>query len=380
MPTTSDAPHTLGDVTLAHDRLASRDAAARVALEMTQLFAGAPLHTAVFHREATFDAFGAADVRTPRLVPSRLAHTPVGLTTAFRQFSPVMSDVLISSSAGGAHQLRTTPETFHAVYCHRPASYVYNRPGETTRGGDLRFGRRRLYETDQQAAREADLYLVGSKVMQDRVRSTYEREALVVPPPVGVERFRPTPRGERLLVVEPLRRDKHVDLVIAAARRLRLGLDIVGEGPDRARLEALAGPDVVFHGSVEEDVLVELMEGCRTVVAPAVEAFSAVPIEAQAAGKPVVAFAGSGARESVDHGFSGVLVFRHEVDAFVAAIEAADALDAAPADLADRARRFSRGAFRVRLLAALHVAREYLAAGEPFPRYGFELEGPALHV
>src|SRR5207237_531558 len=114
-----------------------------------------------------------------------------------------------------------------------------------------------------------------------------------------------------------------------------------------------AGPTVKFHGTVDDDTVAELMEGCRALCLPGVEDFGMTPVEAHAAGKPVVAFAGGGALETVKDGFSGVFFRDHDVGAFLRALNRCDDLDTPPLQIALAARRFSRGAFRVRLLAAI---------------------------
>jgi len=129
----------------------------------------------------------------------------------------------------------------------------------------------------------------------------------VVYPPVDVDRFTPRPRGERLLVVSRLLPYKRVDLVVDAATRAGVDLDVVGVGPALADLRRRAGPTVRFLGRLPDAQITELFESCRAFCLPGAEDFGITPIEANAAGKPVVAFAGGGAQETLEEGWRGVL-------------------------------------------------------------------------
>jgi glycosyltransferase involved in cell wall biosynthesis len=174
---------------------------------------------------------------------------------------------------------------------------------------------------------------------------------------VDVERFTPRPRGERLLAVSRLLPYKRVDLVVLAATRAGLPLDVVGTGPSLGELRAIAGPNVTFHGRTDDGRVVEMMESCRALVIPGTEDFGIVAVEAQAAGKPVVAFAAGGSLESVRDGATGVLFGEQRVEAVIDAVERADELPTTPEEVAENARRFSRAAFRERILGAVGAAQ-----------------------
>jgi glycosyltransferase involved in cell wall biosynthesis len=214
-----------------------------------------------------------------------------------------------------------------------------------------------LCRADRTAARRADLYLTSSEHVRRRIRTVYGRDAVVVPPPVDAARFTPRPRGERLLVVSRLLTYKRVDLAVDAATQAGLALDVVGAGPELDDLRARAGPMVTFHGELPDDSVTELMETCRALVLPGAEDFGITPVEANAAGKPVVAFAAGGALETLDDGYSAALFSRPTPEDLLEAIVRCDAIETSPEELALRAKRFSAAAFRRRLSAALSEAR-----------------------
>jgi glycosyltransferase involved in cell wall biosynthesis len=204
--------------------------------------------------------------------------------------------------------------------------------------------------------------------VQRRIRDLYGFEAEVVHPPVDTERFTPRARGERLLVVSRLLQYKRVDLIVQAATEAGLPLDVIGTGPQEGELRAMAGPSVTFHGRVDDGDIVEMMESCRALVVAGIEDFGIVSVEAQAAGKPVVAFAAGGSLETVEDGVTGALFYEHSVGALVDALGRTDALDTSPEDLAAHTQRFTREAFRDRLLGLIGKrADQHTATAEGMP-------------
>jgi glycosyltransferase involved in cell wall biosynthesis len=345
---------------LAHDYLNQRGGAERVALELTRLFPAAPLYTSLYRPRSTFPQFQEVDVRTSfldRLPVDRGFRNLLPLyPAAFASLGPVQADVLIASSSGWAHGLRVKPPGRVIVYCHNPARWLY---GEEYLGASsarqrliapLRY---RLRRWDQDAARRADAYVANSRATQARIKSIYGIDALVVHPPVQVSRFRPTPRGERLLVVSRLLPYKRIDIVVDATTRAGLGLDVVGFGPAVADLQERAGSSVRFHGSVDDATVTEMMQNCRALCLPGVEDFGIAPVEAQAAGKPVIAFGAGGALETVEAGVSGVFFYRHTVEEFLEAVRECDAITTEPETIANGVQRFSPGAFRRQMAATL---------------------------
>jgi glycosyltransferase involved in cell wall biosynthesis len=353
----------LGTVTLAHDYLNQRGGAERVALELSQMWPRASLFTSLYRPDSTYSGFRDVDVRT-----SFVDGFPVDrgfrslfplYPAAFRDLGPIGGDVLISSSSGWAHMLRVEDETFHAVYCHNPARWLY---GEAYMGATSWKQRTiapaldHLRRLDRAAAQRADLYIANSQSTRRRIKVTYGIDAPVVPPPVDVDRFKPRPRGERLLVVSRLLPYKRIDVAVDAATRAGIGLDVVGDGPSLDALRASAGPTVAFHGRLDDASTRELMQNCSALCLPGVEDFGMTPVEAHAAGKPVIAFAAGGALETVDDGFDGVFIHEQKPNALIEAYRRLDQLDSTPHEIAIVARRFGRSAFRVRLLMAIQSA------------------------
>jgi glycosyltransferase involved in cell wall biosynthesis len=347
-----------------HDYLNQRGGAERVALELARTWEAAPIYTSLYRPESTFPEFRAHEIRT-----SWLDRAPVDdhfralfplYPAAFAGLGVLDHDVVVSSSSGWAHGVRTSARALHVVYCHTPARWLY-RPEEHLAASSLQKRLstpllRPLRAWDRRAAAAADVYVANSENVRRRVRATYGRDCAVVTPPVDVERFTPRPRGERLLVVSRLLPYKRVDAVVRAANRAGLPLDVVGRGPAYPELRALAGPTVAFHDRLDDAQVAELMESCRAFLLPGEEDFGITPVEAQAAGKPVVAYAAGGALETVVEGRTGTFFRRHDEDSILAALRAADALETPPEEIAQHARRFSSQAFRATMRALVERA------------------------
>lgn len=352
----------LGDVSIAHDYLNQRGGAERVVLEISKVAPAAPIFTSLYRPDSTFEEFRQLDIRTApldRLPVDRHFRALFPLyPAAFRSLGPIDSDVVISSSSGWAHAIRTSERAFHVVYCHTPARWLWSEYGAAPVGrAMLRPFMGAMRRWDRRAALRCDLYLANSVEIQSRIRMAYGIESQVVYPPVHIERFRPTPRGERLLIVARLMAHKRLDLAIDAATRLGVGLDVVGTGPALEQLRSLAGPTVEFHGHLPDAAVDELYEHCRALVVPGREDFGMTPVEAHAAGKPVIALGEGGALETVTDGVSGVFFKSRNADSVIDAIRRCDNLDADPATLAAYATPFSAAAFRRSLTAAIAAAQ-----------------------
>jgi glycosyltransferase involved in cell wall biosynthesis len=361
-------PRISPSVAIVHDYLCQYGGAERVVLELSRAWPNAPIFTSLYRPESTFPEFSSREIL---VTPLDMVGDEESFRTlaplypmAFRSLGTLDQDVVISSSSGWAHSVRTAPDTLHIVYCHTPARWLY-RPEHhldaSLRTRAMGAIRGSLVRWDQGAARRANVYVANCENVRNRIRREYGRDAEVLHPPVDTDRFTPRPRGERLLVVSRLLPYKRVDLVVRAASAARIGLDVVGTGPSMESLRQLAGPTVEFHGKVEDDALTELFEGCRALCLAGTEDFGITPLEAHAAGKPVVAFREGGALETVREGLSGTFFDELTVDSLLAAIRASDELESSPAEVAAVAQSFSAPAFRERarqLVLRLLAARD----------------------
>jgi glycosyltransferase involved in cell wall biosynthesis len=254
----------------------------------------------------------------------------------------------------------------HICYCHSPFRYAWH---ERDRGlAELpRFARpaldvatRRHRRFDRRAIGAVTTLVANSRITRDRIRRFWGRDAEVIHPPVEVDRFRVSEPEDYLLFVGELVAHKRPDVALEAARRAGRKLRVVGSGPEMGPLRERYGRSAEFMGRVDDGTLATMYARADAVVVPNVEEFGIAAVEAQAAGRPVVAANAGGARETVVHGRTGWLLPPGDVDALTRSLtrDVSSGL-AAPEEIQRHARRFSTSAFRTRMQ---HVVDEATAA------------------
>ncbi len=278
--------------------------------------------------------------------------------TLIEQFNLEDFDLVISSSHCVAKSVMTRASAVHICYCHTPMRYAWDqfdayfgpaRLGST--GSALaRHAMARLARWDRDTAGRVGRYVTNSHYVAGRIRRYYNREATVVYPPVDTDFFHPdhSRPDDFALIVSALVPYKRIDVAIDACRRARTPMTIVGDGPERARLERLAadsGTAVVFRGRVSNDEVRDLYRRAAFVLQPGEEDFGIAPIEAQACGRPVVALATGGAAETVVPGETGVLADTPDTEAFAEAIARARATRFDSSVIRRHAERFGRARF-----------------------------------
>jgi glycosyltransferase involved in cell wall biosynthesis len=350
-----------GTVAIVHDYLNQPGGAERVVLALTHMWPEAPIYTSLYRADSTHPAFGGTEVRTSVLdllpVDESFRNLFPLYPAAFRTLGTLDHDLVISSSSGWAHCVKTAPHTFHVVYCHAPARWLYEPHHlDDGRQRSLRPFGAMLRNWDRLAARRANLYIANSLEVSRRIRRYYGIDSAVVHPPVEIERFHPTPRGERVLVVSRLLPYKRIDAIVDAATQGGIGLDVVGTGPAFENLRSRAGKTVTFHGRLPDTEIADLMQNCRALCVPGKEDFGITAVEANAAGKPVVTVAAGGALETVQEGLTGAFFERHEPREILAALRRADVIDATPERISAEARRFSSRTFEAKLRGVLERA------------------------
>jgi glycosyltransferase involved in cell wall biosynthesis len=269
-------------------------------------------------------------------------------------------DLILSNKSGFCHGVRTTPEQLHIDYCLTPTRYVWDFPGYAAREGAgrmvtlaLRPLIRWLQGWDRRAADGVDHFIAISREVQARIARFYRRDSTIIYPPVDTDRYRtsPDPPDDYFLVVSRLIPYKRIDLAVRACSELRLPLVIVGEGRDRAALEAIAGPSVRFRGRLPDAEVGELLAHCQALIFPGYEDFGITPVEAQAAGRPVIAYAAGGALDTVVDGETGLFFHEQTTESLADAIRRLDAADFDPVAIRRNAERFSVHRFKRELRA-----------------------------
>ncbi len=333
--------------------------AERTFAAMAELYSQAPIFTLLYDEQGTDGRFAGRAITTSPLQrlgagQSNFRRLLPLYPSAAARLRPPSSDVVISSSSAFAHGLRAPEGAVHICYCYTPFRYAWDEQefalGEVSAALRplLRRQLRRIRRWDLAASRRVDAYIAISQLGRERIKRCYGRDAAIVHPPVETHRFLPGTPGDALLVVSELVRHKRVHIALEAARRARVPIRVVGSGPDHAVLRA-AYPEAEFLGRAGDGDLVELYASARAVVVPSVEEFGITAVEAQAAGRPVIAAAAGGALETILNGHTGSLAKVDDVEAFTRAIEGIDKLDFDPARARENAERFSVAAFHRRL-------------------------------
>src|SRR6185436_3087039 len=283
---------------------------------------------------------------------------------AFERFDLSGFDLILSNKSGFCHGVRKPSSATHICYCLTPTRYVWGFDDYAAREG-LSAGKRLMLRPvlqwlkrwDKAAAAGVDHFIAISSEIQKRIARFYERDSTISYPPVATERFKPQPEvGDYFLSLGRLIPYKRVDLAVQACTRLNVPLLVGGDGRDRERLERMAGPTVKFLGRVPDADLPDLMARCRAFIFPGLEDFGITPVQALAAGRPVIALAGGGALDIVQDGANGVLFAEPQLEAVCAALERVQQLHFDPAALQASARRFDRGQFVAQLSAYLSQA------------------------
>jgi len=362
-------------VALVHDFLLDLRGAERVFLALCELFPEADIFTAVYDPAGTEGRFAHRRIHTSFL---QKLHPDA---TSFRRLLPLYPyamealdlsgyDLVLSSSSAWAHGVLPSENAVHVCYCHNPFRYAWNAREATlcARGPVMRAALgivlQRWRQWDWIAAQRVDRYIANSETTRRRIARYFTRDAEVVHPPVEVERFRPGVVGDHYAVLSELMPHKRIELAVRAFNELRRPLVIIGDGPDARRLRRLAGPTIRFTGRVSDAEVARLLATSRALVVTATEEFGIAAVEAQAAGRPVIALAEGGVTESVQEGRTGVFYEQATPEALAAAVAAFDPLSVDPADCVASAHRFDRETFAREIRANVDQA---LAAG-PSPR------------
>jgi glycosyltransferase involved in cell wall biosynthesis len=273
-------------------------------------------------------------------------------------------DLVISSSSGYGKGVRTRSDALHVCYCHTPMRWIWRYNDYVSRE-KLAVSKRVLLPMalkglkawDIDAARQPDQYVANSKVVAQRIRECYGREAVVIPPPIEVSRFVIRPHQEDYyLVLSRLVSYKRIDLAISACNLLRKKLIVIGRGPESEKLRALAGPTVTMLGHVSDAEATRYAGECRALLFPGEEDFGMALLELAAAGRPTIAYRAGGALETLVEGTTGIFFDSQDVASVADAILRFETMSWNPQALRAHALRFDVSQFRRKfydLLAAL---------------------------
>lgn len=360
-------------IAIVHDYFTQSGGAERVAEEIACIFPSAPIFSAV---------------ALPERIPSRLKGRR--FLTSWMQQLPFMRqlhrlyfalyplgiesldlkeyDLIVSSSSSYGKGVHFRQDAIHVCYCHTPMRWAWEYGNYSARERHGRIIQALLKPAismlrwwDFRAAQRPTYFLANSENIADKIKAVYGRDSVVLNPPIDLHRFRPAGEHEDYyLILARLVSYKRIDLAVEACTRLGRKLMVIGEGPDRKRLEEIAGPTVKFLGRLSDADVERYASRCRALIFPGEEDFGMAPLEIAAAGRPTIAYRAGGALETIVEDVTGVFFDTQDADSLVDAIERFEGLDWDAETLRAHASQFGVEAFQEQLLSFLaRVGKPY---------------------
>lgn len=354
-------------LSLVHDWLNQIGGAEDVLAELVSMYPERPVYTSIYAPDVMPAFYRQWDIRTLWLDRMPAIHThhqpylPL-YPLAWGGLDLSEYDVVLSNKSGFCHGFKKGPNTMHVCYCLAPTRYVWQFESYIAREG---IGRgvaaalkpmiQMMQRWDYAAAQRVDHFIAISTEIQQRIQTYYDRDSIIIYPPVDTDRFAqaalstPDEAEDYFLIVSRLIPYKRIDLAVQAATRLGVKLKIGGRGRDLDRLKAMAGETVEFLGYVPDDALPALMARAKAFIFPGLEDFGITPVQSQAAGRPVIAYAGGGALDTVIPGMGGEHFHETTVDSLAQVMANFDASRYSPPTMQAHARKFDTRLFREQL-------------------------------
>ncbi len=359
-------------VALIHDYLIHQGGSENCVEALLEIFPQAPVYTSYFSAQTMPERWQRHDIRTSFLqklplgtknYQSRLQYVLPLMPMAYESLDLREFDLVLSSSHAFAKGVLTRADTLHLSYIHTPTRYLWDLYQEYIwdyRGGWFKqalmpLALHYLRMWDFQAAQRPDTLIANSQHVARRIQSYYRRPALVIHPPVDVDYFRPVahPQADYYLIASRWVPYKRGDLAIAACRQLGVRLVVVGDGPELKKLKQMAGPTIEFLPHQPRAKLRDLMANCKALIFPGEEDFGIMPVEAQACGRPVVAYGRGGALETVVPGITGLHFAHQTVESLIKALKASEQVEWDPAIIRAHSKQFARTEYQSAMKALI---------------------------
>jgi glycosyltransferase involved in cell wall biosynthesis len=321
-------------VAIVHDLMNQMGGAERVLLTLHDLFPQAPIYTSIWDPRITDKRFRAMDIRTSYMqrLPFIMRHHQPYLPLypfVFERLDLREYDVVISSSWAFAKGIVTRPETLHICYCYTPMRWAWRYEDYISHERVGLLGRALLppfitwlRSWDYQTAARVDYFVSISHAVSARIAKYYRRESTVIMPPVDTSRFQvASGTDDYFLVVSRMIPYKRIDLAVQAFTRLGLPLRVIGGGRDEKKLRRMAGKNVRFMGTLPDAAVHEHMARCRALIFPGEEDFGMTPVEAQASGRPVIAYGAGGALSTIIEGETGAFFYEQTAESLMEAVQ-----------------------------------------------------------
>lgn len=312
-------------IAIVHDWLTNMGGAEQVIINFKDIYSDAPIYTTFYNPNNLDPKLRNIDVRTSflqrnKMITDHKKYFPL-MPLAFEKFNLKDYDVILSSSTSCAKGARKRKDAIHICYINTPMRYAYEFKNEYLNGMNpikkflvnILLFFMRIW--DKNNNKRVDYFIANSSEIQKRVKKTYNRDSVVINPPVRCNLFNISKiDGDYYFVVSRLVGYKRFDLAVKACTELNKKLVIIGDGPEREKLEGIAGPTITFLGRQDDETVRKYMSECKALLFPGLEDFGIVPVEAQACGRPVICYGKGGVLDTVIDGKTGVYFKEQNVE------------------------------------------------------------------
>ena len=319
---------------IVHDWFCNMGGGDKVSEAFLDIMPNSPIYTSCYLVKSLTPKLQEADIRASflqkKLNQKKDNHQKIFpfMPTAFESFDLNEYDIILSSSSSCAKGVITNPRSIHICYCHTPMRYAWEYFYEYTENMSkikkkiISYCMTIIRMWDAIAANRVDFFIANSQNVANRIRKHYRREAVVINPPIDTKFFTPgNENGDFFLCVSRLVKYKRIDLAIQACNELKIPLIVIGQGAEREYLESIAGPTIQILGRQSDEVIREYYRKCKALIFPGEEDFGMTPLEAQACGRPVIAFGKGGTLETVLDGKTGLFFAEQTIQSLEQAIQ-----------------------------------------------------------
>lgn len=348
-------------IAIAHEWLTNMAGSEACVLNFCRIFKEAPIFTTVYNPDAIDP-----EIKSHKIITSFLQFGRKRVT-GHQKYFPLMPlacnllnakdyDVILSSSHCCIKGLRKKKDAVHISYCHTPMRYAWVYEDEYCK--NMKPFKKALVKIllaymrwwDFRQVKNVDYFIANSTLVKERIKKYYKRDAVVIPPPVRCSRFSISEKiGDYYLAFSRLVPYKRFDIAVEACSELGKKLIVIGDGPEKERLEKLAAPCVTFLGYQNDDTVNKYVSECKALLFPGEEDFGIVPVEVMAAGRPVIAYGKGGVLDSIIDGKTGVFFKEQTVGSLVDAINQFETMDFDPDKIREHALLFDENVFQKKI-------------------------------
>ena len=350
-------------IALIHDYLVQYGGAERVLEAFTEIFPKAPIFTMVYDKKLMNGSFENKKIRSSFLqkIPFVGSHHrvfPLLMPMAIEQFDLSEFDIVLSDSNSYAKGVITNPNTLHVTYCHTPMRYAWDDCHKYLREFKyskltkklVPFAMNYIRLWDKISADRPDQYIANSNFVSMRIKKYYNKDSFVINPPVNMNNFNISEKIEDYyLMTGRALPYKRFDIAIKAFNKLGLPLKIIGKGPETDRLKKIAKSNVEFLGYLSDKQTSSYFSRCKAFIFPPEEDFGITPLEAMACGRPVIAFKGGGALETVLENKTGIFFDKQTALSVEEAVRNFDHKNFDPKEIRDHAMKFDKEIFKEKI-------------------------------